>query len=317
MPENDSSRKLGISFGGERICIADMHCSSGNYRVLNLKELDIKSPFYAGSPLNSDIISNLADEIKPALEEMDIDTKDTGFSICRRYAVLKRIPVDNDLNKKELEEHNSWEISQYITSPLSEYSCDCQILKSSSDDYQQYLLSVGIRKDVILYLSELADLLSLNIKLIDIDVFSIYNAYHLNYNDDKKVKRSLVTAGADQFTVIILKGGDFLGFQTVYGQREGRDFSDVSVTIKEMNKSLKLLSSDLEVDRDDFDQVVICRNTPKVNLDRIIEENSTVQLEKADPFKKVSLGRKVSEQVDLYADNTHFLEAIGLTIRKF
>ena len=96
-------------------------------------------------------------------------------------AVIKRLPIDNNLNDNELHEHVLWELQQHLISPVEEYNLDFQKLPKTS--YQNYpsLLIVAVKKKIIKAVRYISKISRINLKLIDINIFSFINALEINY----------------------------------------------------------------------------------------------------------------------------------------
>ena len=133
-------------------------------------------------------------------------------------------------------------------------------------------------------------------------------------NFTPREKIALVEIGERKLVFSLLEGNFFIGHHHLFLDNTVQ--SDFINSVQELiTLNLQTLFSDYELstDKNDFDHVYLYRTSTKHDILPLIESaDRTYTL--FNPFEKVRLDPKLHDQVDYSADNSQYVEALGLTV---
>ncbi len=216
MQNKSHTKKIGLNLGPREPCVVEIAHLSDHLEVTNLVDIDIGSPFNFYTINEKNTLKNIGHNLKKAILSEKITANDLSISLDYSMAVIKRLPIDNNLKDNELHEHVLWELQQHLISPVEEYNLDFQKLpKTSYHDYPS-LLIVAVKKKIIKAVRYISKISRLNLKLIDINIFSFINALEINYKLKPTEKIAAIEIAENQLIFITLEGNKFLGFHPVH-----------------------------------------------------------------------------------------------------
>ncbi|MCP3872820.1 MAG: type IV pilus assembly protein PilM [Desulfobacteraceae bacterium] len=181
-------------------------------------------------------MEGLANDIRTLFKSQKIREKNVAISTGGHSVVIKTI---NTLTRpeKELQDTIYSEAEQYIPYDIDDVNIDYQILgESEFSPDQMNVLLVAVKKDIVTEYIDLIHMAGLNPRIIDVDTFSLQNAYEmLPYESQEKIIL-LVDVGASKTSLNILKANTSLMMRdTVSGTNQILEeiSSQFDVTIEE------------------------------------------------------------------------------------
>lgn len=133
--------------------------------------------------------------------------KETAIAISGHSVIIKKInmPV---MTRDELEESIQWEAEQYIPFDISEVNIDVEILSPEGNEAGQMdVLLVAAKKDMISDYTSVVSEAGLTPMVVDIDAFSVQNAFEVSYGLDATETTVLVNVGASVININVISGG--------------------------------------------------------------------------------------------------------------
>ncbi len=314
MAKISKNRNLGLSFGSEDLYLIETEEAAKNFKVTELLDVSSDLSFSIDMFTQDSGAEMIGSELKEIISLNDISTKKLALSVDLGIGNIVKIPFSKELSDKELIDHLAWELQQYIDDDIENYTFDSyKLIKSPSVKYPELVL-VGTRKKVVSFFQEMSRHAGLDLEFINVDVLSAVNAFEANYKFHPREKIALVEIGERKLVFSLLEGNFFIGHHHLFLDNSVQ--SDFINSVQELiSLTLQTLFSDYELstDKNDFDHVYLYRTNTKHDITPIIESaEQTYTL--FNPFEKVRLDPKLHDQIDYSADNSQYVEALGLTV---
>jgi len=160
--------------------------------------------------------------IKNLLKSENIKNRNVVIGISGQSVIIKKISVPV-MDEDELAEMIRDESEQYIPFDLDDVNLDFQILKrpvvkdkksgtgdtdeESEEDMQMDVLIVAARKDTIQAYLDVTNKAGLKVKVLDLDVFAIENAYEYSNTIEENTAVALLNIGGSMTNLNILESG--------------------------------------------------------------------------------------------------------------
>jgi type IV pilus assembly protein PilM len=133
--------------------------------------------------------------------------RDVALRVSGHSVIIKKITMPL-MTPQELREQISWEAEQHIPFDLAEVEMDWQILSQRPEQRQMEVLLVAAKKEEVNDLTNLAAQAKLRPKVIDLDAFTVQNAFEAGYGAPQPGQTiALLHVGASLTTLNILSQG--------------------------------------------------------------------------------------------------------------
>jgi type IV pilus assembly protein PilM len=133
--------------------------------------------------------------------------KDVALRVSGHSVIIKKITMPL-MTSAELREQIQWEAEQHIPFDLAEVEMDWQIIGRREEQRQMDVLLVAAKKEEVNDLTNLALEAKLKPRVIDLDAFTVQNAFEAGYGAiPTNQTLALVHVGASLTTLNILSGG--------------------------------------------------------------------------------------------------------------
>lgn len=155
-----------------------------------------------GHIINSAAVVDGLDKLFHKQRNRDVALRVSGHSV-----IIKKITMPL-MTQAELREQITWEAEQHIPFDLAEVEIDWQVLSSRADQGQMDVLLVAAKKEEVNDLTNIALEAKLRPRVVDLDAFTMQNAFEVGYADAATQKTlALIQVGASLTTLNILSGG--------------------------------------------------------------------------------------------------------------
>lgn len=295
-----------------------------------------------GNIMNSGAV---IETLQRLFHDLKISTRQVALSVSGHAVIIKKISVPV-MTPAELEEQIQWEAEQHIPFSINDVELDYQTLRTREE--QMDLLLVAAKKEWINDYAEVAREAKLKPIVVDIDAFTIQNAFEINYGIPENETVVLLNVGASLTTLNILSGGTSAFTRDIanagntiteeiqkqlavtYDQAESYKRGDGGMVPREVNdivnsvvegmageiqRSLDFYlatSSDREVAR-----VYLAGGSSRIPaLLQAVARRARVQVEPLNPFHRVSVDSKTMDPAALQAHAAQASVAFGLALRK-
>lgn len=155
-----------------------------------------------GHVINSGAVVEGLDKLFHKQKMRDVALRVSGHSV-----IIKKITMPL-MTAQELREQISWEAEQHIPFDLAEVEMDWQILSQRPEQRQMEVLLVAAKKEEVNDLTNIAAQAKLRPRVIDLDAFTVQNAFELGYGVPPPGQTiALLHVGASLTTLNILSQG--------------------------------------------------------------------------------------------------------------
>ncbi len=149
--------------------------------------------------------SVVVETLKRVLAASKVRMKEAALSVSGQSVIIRKITVPV-MTEAELAEQITWEAEQHIPFDIKDVQVDYQVLRRRPDASQMDLLLVAARKDQINEYAQLARDAKLKPVIVDIDAFTIQNAYEAMRGLSEQETVALINVGASLSSLNVLSG---------------------------------------------------------------------------------------------------------------
>lgn len=344
-----SSKKqiAGLDIGSSSVKLAEIAEGPDGYTLQNFASIPLAKGIIADG-----IIANpnaLVERIKELLKISRCKARTVVTSLSGYSVIAKKIGFPS-MDEESLRELISDEIEKYLPfGDMKDVNFDFQILGSSDmSPGQMEVFLVAAKKDVVQSYVDTLKKAGLDVAIMDVDSFALETMYEENYDFGHDDVCILVNIGASMTNINVVKGGasifirDFpLGGTSITENLQ--DKTGVSFEEAERIKLDKAASGDeqsrdellayadpllLEIERsvDYFrstypgkfiKQILLCGGTARMpGIADALLQRLNVEVEIADPFRKVSADKKSFSAEDLKDIGPQASVGVGLAMRR-
>jgi type IV pilus assembly protein PilM len=348
--DRGNSAVLGIDISTAAIKLLELSRSGARYKVES----------YSVAPLPQDAVVDknianmdvIADAIKLAVKQSGTRTKQACVAVAGSSVMTKVITIPASLAEDEMEEQILVEADQYVPYSLDEVNLDFEVLELSEDNPEMVnVLLAASRRENVEDRIEVLEKAGLKAKIVDVEAFSIENAFSLLADQlpDAIDSQTIAIAdiGASMSTLNVLHecrtvytreqgfGGKQLteeiqrryglsyeeaGLAKRHGGLPDNYVTDVlepfkNAMVQQIARSLQFFVSS-SANRG-IDSIVLaggCSSIP--GLEKLVEQNLGIPAYVANPFINMALSNRVKPQ-SLSNDAPAMMIACGLALRSF
>lgn len=339
---------LGIDISSTSVKVLEFSKSKDGYRVES----------YAVEPLPTTAVTEktiqdveaVGDSLRRAVKKSGTRAKHAALAVAGSSVITKKITMPANLSEDELETQIQLEADQYIPYPLDEVNLDFEVLGEVRDspDSVEVLLAAS-RSENVSTRTAVAELAGLTAKIIDVEAYTIENAYTLitdqipDYGVDKIT--AVIDIGATMTSLNVIEDGKlvytreqpFGGKQLTEEimRRYGLSYEDAGRVKKEgglpenyepevlepfkqtmaqqVGRFLQFFYSSSEHEYVDYIALAGgCASIP--GIAELVESNLGISTGIANPFNSVKLASRIARQ-RIMSDGPSLMIACGLAMR--
>jgi Tfp pilus assembly PilM family ATPase len=317
MAQDENTGILGISLIDDQLRIVEGRKSLNEFQIAQITQGRVRQPFNFEVFSDKSAARRFAEDITRLYETQNFEVKSASFSLDSRMVLIKKLPFDKDLSENQLEEHMNWEVRQFIISPIEDYILDFENLGFSANGRMGDMLVVAVRKKVIEFLKEVFKHSNLELKVIDVDLFSAQRALQLNYDYGNTERIGLIDIEENILHILILEGKNYYFSQDIpmSANKRFQDSEDESLA-RSISKELRRIILDHHLGKsvEDLDEIFLYGEALEDRLLEELQNTHDVRINKANPFKKIKLISQAKEMVEQLR-NERFMISVGAALR--
>jgi type IV pilus assembly protein PilM len=339
---------LGIDISSTSVKLLEFSKSKDGYRVESYAVEPL--PTSAVTEKNIQDVEAVGDSLRRAVKKSGTRAKHAALAVAGSSAITKKITMPANLGEDEMETQIQAEADQYIPYPLDEVNLDFEILGPARDnpDVVEVLLAAS-RSENVSTRTAVAELAGLTAKIVDVEAYTIENAYTLitdqipDYGVDKIT--AVIDIGATMTSLNVIEDGKLIytreqpfgGKQLTEEimRRYGLSYEDAGRVKKEgglpenyepevlepfkltmaqqVGRFLQFFYSSSEHEFVDYIALAGgCASIP--GIAELVESNLGIATGIANPFNNVKLAGRVARQ-RLQSDGPSLMIACGLALR--
>jgi len=337
---------IGIDVGSSSVKLVQLKDNKGSFQLLNLGIIALPPEAIVDNSLMDS--ASIAATIKNLVSSLSVKSKDVACSISGNSVIIRKIVLPT-MPQEELEDQITWEAEQYIPFDINDVNMDFQILSPDSHDPSKMnVLLVASKKDIINDYVAVFNEAGLHLCVVDVDSFSVQNAFEINHDVGEDAIVSLINIGASVMNINVVKDGITLFTRDVQmggnlyteeiqkqlgisgheaesskmlaNESNNIPLLDVLVKvnetiIQEIRRSLDFYNSTASDDR--ITTIYVSGGGAKVyKLIEMITEKTGLPVEKINPFAKLKYNEKDFDPEYLQEIGPLMAVPVGLAIRR-
>ncbi len=344
-----SKNLLGLDIGSSSVKMVELK-DLGKGKGYQLKAFGIE-PLPQEAIVGGTIMDSGAviDAVMRLVRDKGVKNFNVATSVDGNSVIVKRISM-TAMSDAELREAIQWEAGQYIPFDIEEVKIDHQVLETDPATGNLSVLLVAVKRDLISEYTSILGQAGLSVSVLDLDVFSIQNAFEVNYPIRGGEVTALVNIGAGTTNICVLKGDTPLFWRDI--QAGGNNYTDtlqreLSLTFEQaealkrgdpvqglrpeqatpiLNAMTEEFGADLKKSLDFFKvttgestlhRIILSGGGSQVaNLDRYLSQFFGVPVEIMNPFQNITVDERQFPMDTLTRLAPHFGVAVGLALRK-
>jgi len=218
-----SKNLLGLDIGSSAVKMVELK-DLGKGKGYQLKAFGIEQlpaeAIVGGTIMDSGAV---IDAISRLVRDRGVKNYNVATSVDGNSVIVKRISM-MAMSEAELNEAIQWEAGQYIPFDIEEVKIDHQVLETDPATGNLSVLLVAVKRDLIAEYTSILGQAGLNASVLDLDVFSVQNAFEINYPIHGGEVAALVNIGASTTNICVLKGDTPLFWRDI--QAGGNNYTD-------------------------------------------------------------------------------------------
>ena len=135
-----------------------------------------------------------------------IKRREVALAVSGHAVIIKKMALPMMTNA-ELDEQIDWEAEQQIPYDIKDVQIDYEVLRKRPEQGQMDVLLVAAKKEEINEAAQIARDAKLKPLVIDVDAFTVQNAFEANYGLPREGTVALINIGATLTTINILSQG--------------------------------------------------------------------------------------------------------------
>jgi Tfp pilus assembly PilM family ATPase len=293
---------VGISIRDTTLRMAEAARVAGESRISRLSQGRVRTAFNFVSLQDQSLIRRYAEDINRLYETADFQISSGVFILDANMVMIKKVPIDANLQGQRLKDHVRWEVEQLMINPLDHYILDFEPLPADNGkDYKQVVVVVA-RRMVIDYLKEIFKNTDLQLQAIDVDVFAAQRVLAGNYevNEDEYV--ALIDVRKENLQFSIIKGTTFHLSQDLDYHQEGESETmkrDDEHRARLISKELRRIIIDYKLGKsvEDMHAIYLYGDGVTDAILEALQNTHNVRIDRANPFKKIKLASQGSDPI--------------------
>ena len=336
---------VGCDVGSSSIKIVELKpLKNDEYQLLHAAIANLSpEAIVDGAIMDSSLV---VEALSRLIADNNVRNPNFGGSLSGHSVIIKKIQLPA-MTEAELAESIQWEAEQYIPFDINDVNLDYVVLEAPSADTMDILL-VAVKKDRIADYTSVVVQAGKEPVLVDVDVFSLQNAFEANYSVDNE-SVALVNIGASVMNINVLSDGSSIFWRDVaFGgnqyteaiqrelnlPREDAERLKLGETVGEhslqqvmgvLNSVSEDLAAELQKTFDFFvatssvdrlDRVVLGGGSSMVlNLDQILKDRFQVDVEVMNPFRNIRYSESDFDPDWINRHAPAMAVAVGLAVR--
>ncbi|MFQ5707247.1 MAG: type IV pilus biogenesis protein PilM [bacterium] len=318
MAQEERSGILGISLIEDQLRIVESKRSNNEFQITHVSQGRVRQPLNFEVFSDKNIARRFAEDINRLYELQEFENKNAAFSLDSKMVMIKKIPVDKNLDGKDLEEQINWEVRQFIISPIEEYIVDYEYLSSSTHENLVDMLIVVVRKKIIDFLKSVFKQTKLKLKSIDVDIFSAQRALQINYDYGNSDRIGLIDVEERNIHILILEGKNYFISQDLALPVNNRNLESEETSVSRLiSKELRKIILDHQLGRsvEDLDEIFLYGEALEDRLLEDLQNTHDVRIDRANPFKRIKLVAQAKEGTSRL-QNERFMISVGAALKE-
>lgn len=339
---------VGLDIGSSSIKAVELKKKGAGYEVANLAMEPLPPDTVVdGAIMDAGAVRSVIEKI---LTEHKIGTKNVATSVSGHSVIVKKVTV-NAATDEEVANAIPYEAQQYIPFDMADVNLSYQILGPASGGVGREVMLVAVKREKILNYTNALSVAGLTPTVVDVDAFTVQNAFEVNYEPPPELMVALLNIGASIMNINIVRGGvplftrDVsvggnqytdtlqkeldLSFEDAEKLKQGQEIPNVSPDAKtsHLRSVSEILLLEVQKTFDFFrqttstesiQQIYVAGGTAKIQgLVDLLKEEFNIPVEVLNPLQKVTYNPSNFDPTYIEDIAPRMSVAVGLALRSF
>ena len=316
MAQDEKTGILGISLIDDQLRIVEsVRLSQNEFEVTQLAQGRIRQRFDFSVFTDKNMPRRFADDITRLYKTQNFKEKKVAFSLDSRMVLVKKIAIDRSLEEELIKGQVKWEVQQFSISPVNEYVIDYEPIHANTNGPFNNMLVVVVRKKIVKFLKEVFKHTDLQLKVVDVDIFSAQRALQLNYDYNNSDKVCLINIEENKIHFSLLHGRSFFLTQEVSTlDNQDIDLNTQSIT-RLISKELRRIILDHQLGKkiEDLNDIFLYGDAVEDELLEGLQNSYDVHIDRANPFRKIKLNAQIEDVIQSRSER--YMVSVGAALR--
>jgi type IV pilus assembly protein PilM len=339
---------IGLDIGSSSVKAIELKKKGSGYELANLGIENLGQDTVVDGAI-MDALS-VSEAITKIFDQNNIKTKNVATAVSGHSVIVKKITV-NATTDEEVANAIPYEAQQYIPFDMADVNLSYQILGPAATGSGLDVMLVAAKREKILNHTNVLSQAGKTPTVVDIDAFSVQNAFELNYDPPADLMAALLNIGASIMNINIVRGGiplftrDVsvggnqytdtlqkeldLSFEDAEKLKQGEPVGNIQpdVTAPHLRSVSEILLLEIQKTFDFFRQTASTENIQHIyvaggtarveGLIDLLKEEFNIPVEVMNPFTKVSFNPSKFDTNYINAIGPRMSVAVGLALRSF
>ncbi len=222
-----------------------------------------------------------------------------SFGLNTRMAMLQQIPVEATLSDDEFNLHLNWELKNYFPDATPEqYVVQPYALVGDDGTAGSNAMIISVKKSFVNFLNNVCSELHGSMHILDIDQFCAEGALLYNYPHLAQKRTAVIGVDEETLDAGLLVNGKNSDIRTMKWNR--RDLTTIGTYARDRGAEVIYMHGRMVSQK----------------LVDAVKEISPIDVELADPFRKVALPQSIKGVDEIKMRRQEFTAAVGLAVRE-
>ncbi|MCG8606198.1 pilus assembly protein PilM [bacterium] len=318
MTQEVSAGILGISLIEDQLRIVEGRKEAEEFQVTRVAHGRVRHVFNLEAIADKNMSRRFAEDINRLYATQDFDARNAAFSLDSSMVLIKKIPVDEQLTDPEIGQQIQWEVGQFTIADVEEYIIDYEeILSQSRNGSIKEILVVVVRKKIVESLRRVFSHSDLQLKVVDVDLFSAQRALQQNYDYNQSERIGLIDIEDKKAHFSILSGRSYHLSQEVFFPANNHQMDNKEETAARIiSKELKRIVMDEQIGKgvEDLSEIYLYGEAVEDKVVERLQNSYNIRINRANPFKKVRMGSQVADEINETRPE-RFMISVGAALR--
>jgi len=324
MNENPVNIQLGIYLKENNVKLIEVESSATQqFRINKIVQAQLNTPLNIDTLYNDQKLAEIGNQLQQIVKNYKLNTQYAIFALPGQLTLMKKLPYDEDLSDSDLIDQVDWEVKEFSYSSDDEYIVDFQKLQPTSRRQIKEMLIVSVREKIVRQFRNLFSISKLNIKVIDLDIFTAKRAIEVNYDLRIGDIIALVDIKPRGLLFTIIEDKEFCISQEVSLNKIGVSVDsleslDEEEIAKFVSKELRriILDNKLGENIESLNRIFLYGDMVKDSILETLQNNHNVRIDRANPFRRLLFAPNVSVDENIWSRPETFTVCVGAALRK-
>lgn len=312
---------LGFSLLKNSFQFVEIDSHNGNAVIQRFAKRPASIPFTHESLLSNTTHQTFKELINEAISQYQLSGP-VMVALDNHFAFVKKFLMDRDLSAEQIENQLNWEYRQiFPDKSLGDYKFVCETITNDFFEDKTTVLSVAFRKDILEGVTKLFDNSQLELKYLDLDLFSALNGIKHIYKAEDKEFMVLADVRQDSLKIQFVRKGEFFDFYKLSlnvedQEHESETFESDESLSRLLNKEIRRKLIEYKLDEEKaVDTLYLFGEKATAELADYLTISPAREVVLVEPFKMLEINPDIGDFSQTVPLSSEYAISIGTALR--